>query len=184
MNGAPLQCPYIVGWDVHTASAAAAAAVCVVCVRACVRVRVCGSAYMRACVSYCVRVCMCACMHECVRTCVHVCLRVCVCGCESQWIGVVSRDLVGVPNWQETVKDRKAWRVAIVIHQTQMWHCPPAAFSGSCPTSLNGQSVKRRRRSCVCGCTCAKHFVKYRIVYNTKITFHSFHTSHTHGAIL
>ena len=43
----------------------------------------------------------------------HVCVYVWVCG----WIDVVSRDLVEVPNWQETVKDREAWRV--VIHQTQ-----------------------------------------------------------------
>ena len=32
----------------------------------------------------------------------------------------------------------------------------------------------------MCGCTCAKHSVKYRMVYNTKITFHSFSTSHKH----
>ena len=31
----------------------------------------------------------------------------------------------------------------------------------------------------MCGCTCAKHSVKYRIGCNTKITFHSFRTSHT-----
>ena len=37
-------------------------------------------------------------------------------GTSLPWIGVVSRDLVGVPNWQETVKDMKAWRA--VIHQT------------------------------------------------------------------
>ena len=38
---------------------------------------------------------------------------VCVCVCVGVWIDVVSRDLVEVPNWQETVKDRKAWRVVI-----------------------------------------------------------------------
>ena len=33
----------------------------------------------------------------------------------------------------------------------------------------------------MCGCTCAKHSVKYRIGYiQHKITFHSFCTSHTH----
>ena len=50
------------------------------------------------------------------------------------------------------------------------------------PNVLNGQGVKRRRRRRrVCECTCA---VRYRIGYNTKITFHSFHTSHIHGVIL
>ena len=33
----------------------------------------------------------------------------------------------------------------------------------------------------MCGCTCAKHSVKYRICYVLhKITFYSFCTSHTH----
>ena len=37
---------------------------------------------------------------------------------------------------------------------------------------------------CVCVCVCAKHSVKkYRIVYNTKITFHSFRISRKHVVI-
>ena len=61
MNGAPLQYPYMVGWDVH--AAAAGAAVCVVCVRAC----------MCACASVCecLRVCMCALLCAWVHVCMH-----------------------------------------------------------------------------------------------------------------
>ena len=33
---------------------------------------------------------------------------------------------------------------------------------------------------CMCVCVCAEQSIKYRIVYNTKITVHSFHISHTH----
>ena len=102
----------IVGWDVH--AAAAAAAVC--CVRECERVRVCECASACMCMLLCACACMCACMHECVRTCVHVCLCVCVCGCGS--VNCRGQQRPGLlPNWQETVKDRKAWRVGIVIHQ-------------------------------------------------------------------
>ena len=94
INGTPLQCPYIVGWDAY----AAAAAVCV-CVCVCMHVYVFLRVY--ACVHVCVNVCTCACMY----------VYVCVCGGCVNW--QVNRDLVGVPNWQETVKDREAWRVAI-----------------------------------------------------------------------
>ena len=35
------------------------------------------------------------------------------CGTLLQWIDVISRDLVGVTNWQEVVKDRVEWRAAV-----------------------------------------------------------------------
>ena len=64
-------------------------------------------------------------------------------GTPLRWIDVVSRDLVGVPNWQETEKHGELSYTKLkpdTLTSIVFWILPNV---------LNGQDVKRRRR-CVC----------------------------------
>ena len=61
---------------------------------------------------------------------------------------VISKDLVGVTNWQEVVIDRVKWQV--VIHNPNLSLCSSIIFR-SCPNVLNGKGVKKK---CVCQGVC------------------------------
>ena len=130
MNGTPLQCPYIVGSDVH-----APAAVCCVC--ACASVCECVCVWVR------VR----ACVHACMSVCVHVCM--CACACVfvgvGRWIDVVSRDLVWCPTGKRPWKTGKYGELSYTNSNVTL--CTSIVF-WILPNVLNGQGVKRRRRRC------------------------------------
>ena len=70
----------------------------------------------------------------------------------AQWIDVVSRELVGVLRWQETVKDRKAWRTA--IPNTNLTLCAGITF-WILPNILNGPGIRGRKR-CVLVSACVR----------------------------
>ena len=136
MNGTPLQCPYIVGWDVH---AAAAAAVCVVCVRACMCVSGCGCGCV--CVHVCMHAWVCAYMCACVPA--HVCLWV--------WVGEL---MWSVETWfgAQLARDRERQESMASCNchtpSSNVTLCTSIVF-WTLPNVLNGQGVKRRRRRCV-----------------------------------
>ena len=51
---------------------------------------------------------------------------------KARWIDVISRDLVGVTNWQEVVKERAKWRA--VVRSLTLSLC--SIVSRSSPTSF------------------------------------------------